>query len=79
MLLARGDLPLVPLGVGRGEQVQPWVHPMLHLIGDERVSVHRHDVAALAARELHAEHLLHDAVVEVEALGPEIKWLATGY
>ena len=73
MLLARGDLPLVPLGVGRGEQVQPWVHPVLHLIWGERVSAHHHDFVALAALELHAEPLLHDAVVEVEAPGPEVK------
>ena len=73
MLLARGDLPFVPLGVERGEQVQPWVHPMPHLMGGERVSVHRDGVAALTAPDLHAENLVHDAIVEVEAFGPAVK------
>ena len=72
MMLVRLDPFRVPLLEGRGEQVQPWVHPVLHLIVGEGVSVYGLDVAALAARELHADHLLNDAVVEVEALAPEI-------
>ena len=79
MILPSCSPPFVPRLVGRGDQVQVRVDEVLDLISNKRLSVNGHDVTARARGELHAEGVLDEPVVPVEALAPEVKRRATSY